>query len=109
LFAFVGSHLVRRLKSEGYRVRGVGIKQPEFSPFAEGKFLLLDLREAVNCLVRMRLLLLHPPKRGIKDFDFVTKHFGFASTQRASGIKGSDFVTTQRGFETKQSDFAGKK
>ena len=28
---FIGSHLVRRLKKEGYFVRGVDLKYPEFS------------------------------------------------------------------------------
>jgi GDP-D-mannose 3',5'-epimerase len=28
---FIGSHLVRRLRNEGYWVRGVDIKEPEFS------------------------------------------------------------------------------
>ena len=42
---FIGSHLVKRLKKEGYWVRGVDIKQPEFAPTAADEFLLLDLRE----------------------------------------------------------------
>ena len=29
---FIGSHLVKRLKREGYWVRGVDIKATEFSP-----------------------------------------------------------------------------
>ena len=28
---FIGSHMVKRLKSEGYWVRGVDLKRPEFS------------------------------------------------------------------------------
>ena len=28
---FIGSHMVKRLKKEGYWVRGVDIKEPEFS------------------------------------------------------------------------------
>jgi GDP-D-mannose 3', 5'-epimerase len=46
---FIGSHLVKRLKSEGYWVRGVDIKNPEFSPSAADEFCVLDLREAKNC------------------------------------------------------------
>src|ERR1035437_5231835 len=46
---FIGSHLVKRLKSEGYWVRGVDIKKPEFSQSAADEFLVLDLREEVNC------------------------------------------------------------
>ena len=46
---FIGSHLVKRLKTEGYWVRGVDIKNPEFSKTAADEFLLLDLREDKNC------------------------------------------------------------
>jgi len=46
---FIGSHLVKRLKKEGYWVRGVDIKNPEFSPTAADEFLLLDLRKQENC------------------------------------------------------------
>jgi GDP-D-mannose 3', 5'-epimerase len=42
---FIGSHMVRRLKSEGYWVRGVDLKYPEFSPTAADDFLKGDLRE----------------------------------------------------------------
>jgi nucleoside-diphosphate-sugar epimerase len=45
---FIGSHLVKKLKNEGYWVRGVDIKNPEFSPTAADEFLLLDLRERPN-------------------------------------------------------------
>ncbi len=42
---FIGSHLVKRLKSEGYWVRGVDLKHPEFSPTAADEFILADLRD----------------------------------------------------------------
>ena len=45
---FIGSHLVKRLKSEGYWVRGVDVKYPEFSSTAADEFLILDLREKEN-------------------------------------------------------------
>ncbi len=45
---FIGSHLVKKLKGEGYWVRGVDIKSPEFAPSAADDFMLLDLREAAN-------------------------------------------------------------
>jgi GDP-D-mannose 3', 5'-epimerase len=47
---FIGSHLVRRLKEEGYRVRGVDIKQPEFGATHADEFLELDLRRWESCL-----------------------------------------------------------
>jgi GDP-D-mannose 3',5'-epimerase len=43
---FIGSHLVRRLKTEGFWVRGVDLKEPEFSPTTADEFILGDLREA---------------------------------------------------------------
>ncbi len=46
---FIGHHLVNLLKGEGYWVRGVDIKKPEFSPTGADEFLLLDLREANQC------------------------------------------------------------
>ncbi len=46
---FIGTHLVKRLKKEGYWVRGADLKHPEFSPTAADEFLILDLREEKNC------------------------------------------------------------
>jgi GDP-D-mannose 3', 5'-epimerase len=42
---FIGSHLVRRLKSEGFWVRGVDLKYPEFSSTAADEFIQGDLRD----------------------------------------------------------------
>ena len=42
---FIGSHMVRRLKSEGYWVRGVDLKYPEFSSTSADEFFIGDLRE----------------------------------------------------------------
>ncbi len=46
---FIGSHLVKRLKRNGYWVKGVDLKYPEFSETAADEFLILDLREQENC------------------------------------------------------------
>jgi GDP-D-mannose 3', 5'-epimerase len=43
---FIGSHLVKRLKREGYWVRGVDLKAPEFSPSPADEFRIGDLRDA---------------------------------------------------------------
>ena len=45
---FIPSHLVRRLKQEGYWVRGVDLKRPEFAKTAADDFRLLDLRERAS-------------------------------------------------------------
>src|SRR4029434_1754174 len=42
---FIASHLVKRLKREGYWVRGIDIKEPEFAPTHADEFRLLDLRD----------------------------------------------------------------
>lgn len=46
---FIAGHLAKRLKKEGYWVRGVDIKEHEFSTSAADEFLILDLREKQNC------------------------------------------------------------
>jgi GDP-D-mannose 3',5'-epimerase len=52
---FIGGHLVKKLKREGYWVRGVDIKPHEFAPTAADEFLLLDLREEENCRAALSL------------------------------------------------------
>ena len=46
---FIGSHLVKRLKKEGYWVKGVDLKFPEFSKTLADDFTLSDLRDPSNC------------------------------------------------------------
>jgi len=46
---FIGGHLVKKLKREGYWVRGVDIKEHEFAPTQADEFLILDLRDPENC------------------------------------------------------------
>ena len=48
---FIGGHLVRRLKSEGFWVRGADIKRHEFAESAADEFLLGDLTDANNMRV----------------------------------------------------------
>jgi GDP-D-mannose 3', 5'-epimerase len=43
---FIGSHMVKRLRSEGYWVRGVDLKYPEFSLSEANEFVQGDLRDA---------------------------------------------------------------
>ena len=42
---FIGSHMVRRLKSEGFWVRGVDLKYPEYSKTEANEFIKGDLRD----------------------------------------------------------------
>ena len=51
---FIGHHLVTYLKEQGYWMRGVDIKYPEFAPTDADEFELLDLRRWDNCLQATR-------------------------------------------------------
>jgi GDP-D-mannose 3', 5'-epimerase len=51
---FIGHHLVKRLKKEGYWVRGVDLKYPEYEPSPADEFEILDLRRWDNCLQATR-------------------------------------------------------
>lgn len=46
---FIGSHLVTALKCEGFWVRGIDLKYPEFSQTAADDFIIADLRDPSNC------------------------------------------------------------
>lgn len=46
---FIGSHLVKRLKKEGFWVRGVDLKYPEFNETAADDFIIGDLRDQTVC------------------------------------------------------------
>jgi nucleoside-diphosphate-sugar epimerase len=46
---FIGSHLVKRLKGEGFWVRGVDLKYPRFSASPADDFLIGDLRDPLIC------------------------------------------------------------
>lgn len=51
---FIGHHLVSFLKQQGYWVRGVDIKTPEYAGSDADEFELLDLRERANALEATR-------------------------------------------------------
>ena len=51
---FIGHHLVRRLKADGYWVRGVDIKHPEYESSPADEFEILDLRQFDSCLLATR-------------------------------------------------------
>src|ERR1051326_8995104 len=46
---FIGSHLVKRLKAEGFWVRGVDLKYPEYAETAAVDFVIGDLRDQYLC------------------------------------------------------------
>ena len=46
---FIGGHLVKKLKREGYWVRGADIKEHEYAKTQADEFCKLDLRQEENC------------------------------------------------------------
>jgi GDP-D-mannose 3',5'-epimerase len=46
---FIGTHLVSRLKRDGFQVLGVDLKYPEFSQTEADEFVIGDLRDAAFC------------------------------------------------------------
>lgn len=52
---FIAGHLVKKLKAEGYWVRGVDIKRHEYASSAADEFCVLDLREPQNCRAALTL------------------------------------------------------
>ena len=51
---FIGHHLVGRLKAEGYWVRGVDLKHPQYETSKADEFEILDLRRFEDCLLAAR-------------------------------------------------------
>jgi nucleoside-diphosphate-sugar epimerase len=53
---FIGSHMVKRLREEGYWVRGVDLKYPEFGVSEANEFIQGDLRDAefVNRVIQFK-------------------------------------------------------
>ncbi len=72
---FIGSHLVKRLKKEGYWVRGVDLKYPEFGETEADDFVIADLRDPYVC-------------RQVADTKFDEVH------QLAADMGGAGFVFT---------------
>jgi nucleoside-diphosphate-sugar epimerase len=46
---FIGSHMVKRLKAEGFWVRAVDLKYPEFAETVADDFVIADLRDPLEC------------------------------------------------------------
>ncbi len=85
---FIGSHMVKRLKSEGYWVRGVDLKHPEFDRHHADEFVIGDLRDKsfVNRVVEFKgtqgNFFHQVPYRLIESFDEV---YQFAADMGGAG------------------------
>jgi len=90
---FIGSHLVKRLKKEGYWVRGVDLKHPEFSETEADEYVIGDLRN--HDLVEE---VMFSPKQNIvfaDNFGTESDMKGFDEVyQLAADMGGAGFVFT---------------
>lgn len=92
---FIGSHLVRSLKEQGYWVRGVDIKLPEFSPSAADEFLTLDLRNESHCRTALEVT-----SRVRTDFDEIYQlaadmgGMGFIHAEECAIMHNSNLINT---------------
>lgn len=85
---FIGHHLSRRLKQQGYWVRGVDIKLPEFSLPCEDDFQLLDLRDPMKATTAVC-----PPVSLSDPFDEI---YNLAADMGGIGYISSNFATICR-------------
>lgn len=46
---FIGAHMVKRLKKEGFWVRGVDLKYPPYAETEADDFMIADLRDPITC------------------------------------------------------------
>lgn len=75
---FIGSHMVKYLKSQGYWVKGVDLKYPEFEETVADEFRILDLSYEENCEMALRF-----NKINIDKFDEV---YNFAALMGGAGF-----------------------
>ena len=81
---FIGSHMVKRLKKEGYWVRGVDLKYPEFGKSEADDFIIGDLRDPL--VVKDVMLAPNQDKSGNGSFDDVFQY--------AADMGGAGYVFT---------------
>ena len=77
---FIGSHMVKRLKKEGYWVRGVDLKYPEFGKTEADEFVIGDLRNPL--IVKEVMLAPNQNEFGEGSFDEV---YQFAADMGGAG------------------------
>lgn len=86
---FIGHHLVKFLQKQGYWVRGVDIKEPEYEVTTAEEFLVMDLRLATSA------------KKAVKGMDEVyclaanMGGIGFIETVHAEVVRDNLLISTQ--------------
>ena len=86
---FIGSHMVKRLRSEGYWVRGVDLKYPEYGDSEANEFVQGDLRDVdfVSRVIQYKgeqgNFYSHIPYRLVRPFDEI---YQFAADMGGAGL-----------------------
>ena len=93
---FIGNHLVKRLKSEGYWVRGVDLKYPEYGTSEADDFLRYDLRDSKNveAVVRLEGYNGHPLKCQYQKHPFSEEMAFDEVYQLAADMGGAGYIFT---------------
>lgn len=78
---FIGSHMVKRLKKEGYWVRGVDLKMPEFSKTEADEFFIGDLRDYAFT----SKVIFSPEQSGVNDSFGFDELYQFAADMGGAG------------------------
>jgi GDP-D-mannose 3',5'-epimerase len=78
---FIGSHMVKRLKAEGYWVRGVDLKFPEFSDSPADEFEICDLRDSL----KVSRIMFGPTQHSLKDENAFDEVYQFAADMGGAG------------------------
>jgi len=97
---FIGSHMVKRLKSEGYWVRGVDLKHPEYGKLEADEMLIYDLRDPRNVEAVMSLYVIADDEFSMPiPFSYLRREFVHQKPfdevyQLAADMGGAGFVFT---------------
>jgi nucleoside-diphosphate-sugar epimerase len=97
---FIAGHFVKFLKREGYWVRGVDIKKPEFSATAADEFRVLDLREPENC--REALAIKNGPPAEVYQLAADMGGMGFIHSAECEIMRNNALINVHMPYEAAQ-------
>jgi nucleoside-diphosphate-sugar epimerase len=93
---FIGSHLVKRLRKEGYWVRGVDLKYPEYDKSQANDFVIGDLRDPkiVESVIRLDKVKGYAQKYSLHKIAFAEQGTFDEVYQLAADMGGAGYIFT---------------
>jgi GDP-D-mannose 3',5'-epimerase len=93
---FIGSHLVKRLRKEGYWVRGVDLKYPEYDKSQANDFVIGDLRDPkiVESVIRLDKVKGYAQKYSLHKIEFAEQDTFDEIYQLAADMGGAGYIFT---------------